>query len=165
MHPNALKESASKFGLTNCDRCGSCAAICPMREVYPDFSRRFSPRSTIARLRLKSAAFKPSLTELLEDAGLWMCLACEACLNVCPQGVEFRDFVAHARELALREGMEERFARCTRCDTPYLPAMVVKALEKYLPEGEPRETLYLCPRCRRRVASRKQQSGTVRYAH
>jgi Fe-S oxidoreductase len=127
-----------------------------MRKIYPGFDSRYAPRITIARLLL-SNALNPALklTDLLEDDGLWMCLTCEACVEVCPQEVQFRDFVEHLREVALELGLHERFARCSRCGKPYLPKVVVEALGKYLPDEESRELLLTCPRCRRRAYSRR----------
>jgi Fe-S oxidoreductase len=156
MRSGTMAEAASRFGLTRCDRCGSCAAVCPMREVYPDFARRFAPRSTIARLRLTDALDGGrEIGALIDDRGLWLCLTCDACLNVCPQGVEFRDFVEHLRKLALESGMSGRFTECSRCGRPYLPKEVVQALGQYLPDDESREMLLTCPKCRRREYSRK----------
>jgi len=149
-----------EFGLTNCDRCGSCAAVCPMREVYPDFARRFAPRSTIARLGLQRALnLNGKLEYLLDEGGLWMCLTCEACANVCPQGVQFKDFVEQLRREALALGMSDRFAACSACGRPYLPKVALEALGAYLPEGDAKELLSTCPGCRRREYSRKIRKG------
>lgn len=155
MRNGSLTDSAAKFGLLHCDRCGSCSAVCPMREFYPDFSRRFAPRSIIARLRLRNAVSPVDLAELLDDKGLWMCLACEACLNVCPQGVEFRDFVEHLRTAAIELGLSDRFAKCDCCNRPYLPREVIEALGRHLPDEESSELLKTCPKCRRRAYGRR----------
>ncbi len=160
MRSGTMAETAIRFGLTRCDRCGSCAAVCPMREVYPDFARRFAPRSTIARLRLADALDGNSeIAALIDDRGLWLCLSCDACINVCPQGVKFRDFVEHLRTLALEAGMSDRFAQCSRCGMPYLPKEVAEALAQFLPDDESREMLLTCPKCRRREYSRKLRSA------
>ena len=163
MRSDTTTGTAARFGLTRCDRCGSCAAVCPMREVYPDFARRFAPRSTIARLRLADALDSSrEIGTYIEDKGLWLCLTCDACINVCPQGVEFRDFVEHLRKMALETGMSDRFAQCSRCDRPYLPKEVVEALGQYLPDDESREMLLVCPKCRRREYSRKLRPPRIR---
>lgn len=163
MRNGTITESAARFGLTRCDRCGSCAAVCPMREVYPDFARRFAPRSTIARLRLADALNgNRELAALIDDRGLWLCLTCDACINVCPQGVEFRDFVEYLRKLALEAGMSDRFVQCAQCGKPYLPREVVEALGRYLPNDESREMLLTCPKCRRREYSRKLRPSRIK---
>lgn len=157
MPENSIKESAEKFGLHQCDRCGTCAAVCPMREVYPDFNRRFAPRSTIARLRIKNALAPSNIEELLEDNGLWMCLACEACLNTCPQGVEFRNFVENIRDTVLKAGKHDKFSSCSCCGKTYLPKLVVEALGRYFSESEERDFLLYCPKCRRRAQGIRQR--------
>jgi Fe-S oxidoreductase len=162
MPENWLKDSTAQHGLHRCDRCGSCVAVCPMREVYPGFARRFAPRTTITRLRLNGVSGgNGELAEALGDEALWMCLACEACLNVCPQGVNYRDFVEDMRRRALEAGMSGLFAECSRCGRPYLPRQVVEALRKYLPGEESRELLTTCPKCRKRVYSMKVKPRTL----
>ena len=156
MRNDLLEKSVSKFGLPSCNRCGSCAAVCPMRVVYPDFDSKYAPRTIIARLMLSSALGRDvQMTDLLDDEGLWMCLTCEACLNVCPEGVKFRDFVEHLREAALEKNLTGRFALCSRCARPYLPKVVVEALGRYLPDEESRELLSTCPKCRSRACGRR----------
>lgn len=156
MRNSTLKECASRFGLPRCYRCGACTAACPMRKIYPDFAPEYAPRTAIARLLLTSALNPATqLTDLLDDNGLWMCLACDACIEICPQEVELRDFVTHLRQLALDMGLRERFAECARCDRPYLPKVAVEALGRYLPEEESRALLTTCPKCRPRAYSQK----------
>lgn len=156
MRNDTLKQSAAQFGLLRCYRCGACTAACPMRKIYPNFALEYAPRTTIARLLL-TGALNPvtQLADLLDEDGLWMCFTCDVCLEVCPQEVEFRDFVEHLRQLALDMGLRERFAECTRCGRPYLPKVAVEALRRYLPDEESRALLTTCPKCRPRAYSQK----------
>jgi len=108
--------------LNACFQCGECTAVCPMRRVS-----KFAPRSIIQEIQAESetmsavegaeaGAVAAETAETVETAGvvgsaeaagtagteskewLWMCLLCGSCLMKCPQGVDFPQFILHARE-------------------------------------------------------------------
>lgn len=108
--------------LNACFQCGECTAVCPMRRVS-----KFAPRSIIQEIQAESrttsavegaeagagAAETAETAETVGRAGvaratgtagaeskewLWMCLLCGSCLMKCPQGVDFPQFILHARE-------------------------------------------------------------------
>jgi len=105
--------------LNACFQCGECTAVCPMRRVS-----KFAPRSIIQEIQAESetmsavegaeaSAVAAETAETVGTAGvagaagtagaeskewLWMCLLCGSCLMKCPQGVDFPQFILHARE-------------------------------------------------------------------
>ncbi|MCU4140542.1 MAG: Fe-S cluster-containing oxidoreductase [Methanophagales archaeon] len=107
--------------LNACFQCGECTAVCPMRRVS-----KFAPRSIIQEIQAESRTDAMRAVEGAEAGAvaagdsrdsrdgrgsrgsrdsraeskewLWMCLLCGSCLMKCPQGVDFPQFILHARE-------------------------------------------------------------------
>jgi L-lactate utilization protein LutB len=130
---------ADQYGLFLCVECGKCVAICPMGEIFDDFSYEASPRGIIEKALLDS--------EILEDNRLWFCLTCDLCSNLCPAGVHFRDFVQAVRVLTLEAGVMKYSTLCHRCGKYLWPRHTVEHLKKIVGEFED-EFLTLCPKCR-----------------
>jgi Fe-S oxidoreductase len=86
--------------------------------------------------------------EKLEHVGIWFCLTCDLCTDLCPAGVRFRDFVEAARRLAIEEGITEHGSFCCKCGAYLWPLHTVQYLKHMLGEAS-EELLTLCPRCRR----------------
>ena len=61
-----------------CVECGKCASACPMTEIFEDFSYEASPRALVEK-----ALFG---FDVLTDVGIWFCLPCEVCPQLCPAG-------------------------------------------------------------------------------
>ena len=74
-------------GLRRCYDCGKCTPVCPVNLG----GRTYSPR-----LLGQAALLDPG--PALQST-LWDCLACGACREACPQGVDFPAFVRDARAL------------------------------------------------------------------
>jgi heterodisulfide reductase subunit C len=130
----------NQYRLSLCVECGKCVAACPMREVFDDFSYQVSPRGVIQRA-LRGG-------EVAELAGMWFCLTCDLCADLCPAGVRFRDFVEAARRLAIEAGVTEHGSFCRDCGTYLWPQHTAEHVKRVLGEAA-EELLTLCPRCRR----------------
>ena len=130
---------ADQYGLFLCVECGKCVAICPMGEIFDDFSYEASPRGIIERALMDS--------EIFEDNRLWFCLTCDLCSNLCPAGVRFRDFVQAVREITIEAGVTKYSAFCRRCGVYMWPRHTVEHLKKNVGENVD-EFLSLCPKCR-----------------
>jgi heterodisulfide reductase subunit D len=72
------------FNIGSCIGCGHCTFACPASH----FERNFSPRGTAESFILHG----------IDDLDLWSCLTCKACMTVCPEGVEFPNFMQTVRE-------------------------------------------------------------------
>ena len=136
---DAIERLANQYGLSFCVQCGKCVAVCPMGEIFDDFSYEVSPRGVIERVLLDS--------EFPEDSRLWFCLTCDLCTNLCPAGVRFRDFVEAARWLTIEAEHTEYGSFCRNCGTYLWPQHTVEYLKQTLGEAA-EELLTLCPRCR-----------------
>ena len=73
-----------KSMLQACYQCSSCTSVCPVRRVS-----KFNPRKIIHNYVFD--------TEVSED-DLTTCLTCGLCLEVCPQEVDFPEFIRLSRE-------------------------------------------------------------------
>ena len=77
-----------------CLECGKCTGRCPISRVNKDYS----PRMTVERALL---GFDK---ELLADKGLWSCMTCNICNDICPSNVDYTGFIKYARADALKTG-------------------------------------------------------------
>lgn len=152
---DVIERLAGQYGLSLCVECGKCVAVCPMGEIFDDFSYEVSPRGIIERALLDlevtedggSTVPALSVAEGLTTSQLWFCLTCDLCTNLCPAGVRFRDFVEATRRLAIGAGDTEYGSFCRNCGAYLWPRHTVEYLKQTLGEAA-EELLTLCPRCR-----------------
>ena len=135
----AIERLVNQYGLFLCVECGKCVAVCPMGEIFDDFSYEVSPRGVVERALLG--------LEMLEHVGVWFCLTCDLCTDLCPAGVHIRDFVEAARRLTVEAGGTEYVSFCHSCGAYLWPQHTVEYLKQALGEAT-EELLTLCPRCR-----------------
>jgi ferredoxin len=135
----AVERLVNQYGLFLCVECGKCVAVCPMGEIFDDFSYEVSPRGIIERALLN--------LEVIEDSRFWFCLTCDLCTDLCPAGVRFRDFVEAIRLMAIESGMREHGLFCRNCGAYLWPWHTVNYLRQKLGEAA-EEFLTLCPKCR-----------------
>jgi heterodisulfide reductase subunit C len=133
-----LEESKAFF----CVDCGKCTAVCPMAEMYPEFSQEMSPRGIIRQALLSD--------NILQNDCLWYCPGCHAGTRICPEGVSCRDLVAGLRKLAMEKYPESQALVCTRCGALVTTRPVLGYIHNHL--GEKQNTIScLCPFCKRQV--------------
>lgn len=76
-------DDSLKSILVACYQCSSCTSICQLRRVS-----KYNPRKII---------HKVILDEPLSEDDLTICLTCGLCLEVCPQQVDFPEFIRLSR--------------------------------------------------------------------
>ncbi len=134
-----IERLVDQYDISLCVECGKCVAVCPMGEMFDDFSYEVSPRGVIESALLG--------LDTLDHVGIWFCLPCGLCTDLCPMGVQFRDFVEALRRLAIDEGIREYGLFCQECGAYICPRHTVEYLSQML--GERAESLLaICPRCR-----------------
>ncbi len=90
-----------------CTKCGRCDEACPARAGgYP-----LSPRDLILDLRLHNdkAQGRPMagvelIGDVIEPETLWACLACGACQEICPVGIEQPQMIVEMRRQLIERG-------------------------------------------------------------
>lgn len=92
-----------------CILCGACVSACSSLEVSPGFlgpaalakAYRFvaDPREGQTRARLQA---------LNREHGMWDCVRCNFCVEVCPKDVKPMEAIIRLRREALREGLTDR---------------------------------------------------------
>ncbi len=133
---------ANKNKLFYCLECGKCTSVCPMAELFEDFSYEVSPRGIVEKTLLEY--------DVVNDPSIWYCVTCDVCTDGCPSGVRLRDFVESLRLLAIEEGVREAGLFCRRCGNYFLPTHTLEYLREMIGEGRvPLDFLNLCHRCRR----------------
>jgi heterodisulfide reductase subunit C len=130
-------------GVCGCVECGRCVAVCPMADMYVNFSIAMSPRGVIKKAMVDES--------LVEDKNIWYCTECNAGTDVCPQGVSCRDLIHGLREIAMEREVTEDVKYCKVCNEPFIAVPVEDFVFARL-QAEPAnviKVLELCPSCRR----------------
>ncbi len=140
-----IAEAKRSSGAYGCVECGKCVAVCPMAEMYTNFSIEMSPRGII----------KKTLTgnDIILDENIWYCTECNAGTDVCPQGVSCRDLIRYLKEIAIEKYAVKDIKYCTRCGKQFLSIPVKNFVFGRLKEEPPNvlNILELCPSCRREM--------------
>ncbi len=74
-----------------CMKCGKCSASCP---AYG--SMTYHPHQFVAMVE------RGEIEPLMDDASVYRCLTCYACVERCPRGVEPAKLIEAVRLLAVR---------------------------------------------------------------
>lgn len=82
--------------LYRCYSCGTCASICLVRRVDPEFN----PRRTLEMVMLDMRE------RVLSSPTVWLCSACDLCYSRCPQEIHISELMQAIRNIAIREGHE-----------------------------------------------------------
>jgi len=77
-----------------CFQCGTCTADCPVAR----FSDTYRPRKV---LRMTQLGLK---SKVLSSDVIWLCAACFACVDHCPQNVDIASVLRALRNLAVEGG-------------------------------------------------------------
>lgn len=88
--------------LDACTTCGRCHDVCPARTG----GMPLSPRDVILDLRDAAAAGHdgPLVPDVLAAPALWSCMQCNACVEVCPVGIEQLPIINLSRRALLERG-------------------------------------------------------------
>ena len=91
-----------------CIMCGACVAACASHEV----SKGFLGPAALAKVdrfledpREPEAAKRLRLKELDDPDGMWDCVRCNMCVQVCPKDVKPMEAIVRLRRAALERGM------------------------------------------------------------
>ncbi|MEA3189796.1 MAG: hypothetical protein QOD77_378 [Thermoplasmata archaeon] len=126
-----------RLSLDACTNCGRCEAQCPATAA----GRPLSPRKLIQDLKVEmwddwragkgNAGHKPrKLTEsdgvgaAIQEATLWSCTTCRACVTACPVDIEHVDLIAEMRralvmDSKLDEHQQKLLVNITNAGNPY----------------------------------------------
>jgi heterodisulfide reductase subunit C len=91
----AFRMAAKNAETSGCYTCGGCSSVCPVAGERGAFDPRFLFR--MVNLGLEE--------DLLSSPGIWLCVQCGRCTEVCGQGVDGCRMIASLRELAVRQAV------------------------------------------------------------
>lgn len=80
--------------IKKCFACGTCAAGCPVTNIYEEYNSRTLIRQILLGMR----------EEVLKSPVIWYCMMCYRCHSRCPQEVNFPDIMRALRYLAVKYG-------------------------------------------------------------
>ncbi len=107
--PLALRPGAYDFhNVDGCIMCGACVAACTTHEVSPTFlgpAALAKADRFIADPRESQEAKRARLAALEQDDGIWDCVRCNYCVQVCPKDVRPMDAIIRLRRAALDAGL------------------------------------------------------------
>ena len=130
-------------GVYRCVECGKCVAVCPMADMYVNFSIAMSPRGIIKKAIVGE--------NVVGDENIWYCTECNAGTDLCPQGVSCRDLIHGLREIAMDDMIPANMKQCIVCHKPFVAVPVEHFVFARLSAEAPNviRVLELCPSCRR----------------
>ena len=79
--------------LTHCFTCGTCTAICPVSNTFPEYDPRKIIHMIILGLK----------DRVLSSENIWRCSHCETCKFSCPQGVQLSEIMDALQHMAVRD--------------------------------------------------------------
>jgi Fe-S oxidoreductase/nitrate reductase gamma subunit len=88
--------------LDACTECGRCHEACPANATgYP-----LSPRDVVLELQQRSHRGEGKVIggDGVSEETLWSCMQCNACVEICPVGIEQAPIINQLRRRALEEG-------------------------------------------------------------
>ena len=143
MQREEIENIKKTSGVYSCVECGRCVAVCPMAEMYANFSIAMSPRGVIKKALVGE--------DLIGDVNIWYCTECNAGTDVCPQGVSCRDLIHGLRKIAMEEATTDKGKYCAHCNAPFVAVPVEDFVFARLWAEAPNviKVLELCPSCRR----------------
>jgi len=102
--------------LKSCYQCGLCTAACPWNLVRSFLTRRLIHESQIGLVEL-------------ENEDIWLCATCNACVSMCPRGVQIIDIMRALRRIGTEWGVTPKSLHTVLTN--------IQAVGN--PQGEPRE--------------------------
>lgn len=145
-----INKVLEQSGAMLCVDCGKCVAVCPMAEMYEDFSMDISPRGIIQKALSQDFTPGDILGDILGDAGLWRCIGCDAGTRICPEGVSCRDLVKGLQTLSMEKRVDQNILLCTRCGLGVTSLPIAYYIQQQV-NGKKLDYLSLCPACRQQV--------------
>jgi heterodisulfide reductase subunit C len=81
-------------GLNACFACGTCAAGCPVHEIFAEYNPQ--KLAKMVKLGMKK--------EVLSSPYIWYCVTCHNCEQRCPQNVKFFNVLNVLKNMAAEVG-------------------------------------------------------------
>lgn len=105
----ALKDLHEKLhNADGCIMCGACLSACTSYEVSPGF---LGPAALAKAYRFQAdardQAHVPRLEALQEPNGIWDCVRCVYCVQVCPKDVRPMEQIVRLRRLSIEAGFDK----------------------------------------------------------
>ncbi len=88
---------------TDCILCGSCFAVCPVKNLDENYAGPFQFARLARFSEDKRDAIKDERAKLAFSLNVWNCLRCERCTDVCPKHVPITHGIAVLRSKTINE--------------------------------------------------------------
>ncbi|HAI70131.1 MAG TPA: succinate dehydrogenase/fumarate reductase iron-sulfur subunit [Gammaproteobacteria bacterium] len=101
------KEMAEFNYITDCILCSACFSACSTVKVDDNYA---GPLTIAKAYRFSVDArdsFRGMRIQAAMDQGLWSCVQCRKCINVCPKDTRPADSIRHMRRIAIDDGIHD----------------------------------------------------------
>ena len=136
--------------LNLCIECGKCSSVCPMKDIFSEYSYNISPRGIINTFLFNFIIL--SEKDILKKEFIWYCMTCTVCKNQCPAEVDFPGFISALRKLLLEKNIKKHMVECERCEDRFISVFQFLYVEKSIEEDN---LARVCPKCKRKLLSQK----------
>jgi succinate dehydrogenase / fumarate reductase iron-sulfur subunit len=96
------------YNVDACILCGACVSACNSLDVSPGF---LGPAALAKAYRFvadpREGERRERLERLTREDGIWDCVRCNFCVEVCPKDVQPMEAIIRLRREAIREGLTE----------------------------------------------------------
>lgn len=106
--PQSPAQFGTVFEVATCIMCSSCTSDCTVLEADEEF---LAPAALAKAFRFagdsRDAAEMDRLIELVKEKGIWDCVRCYECTEVCPKDVKPAEHIIKMRGMALDKKLED----------------------------------------------------------
>lgn len=103
----STEDEQSTIEQSNCILCGSCYSACPALDENEAFLGPFALTRVLRYVNDKREEDSKMMMETIQDDGIWDCVLCSACTDVCPQYIDPKEDITHLIKMSLQLGYQD----------------------------------------------------------
>ncbi len=105
-HIQTAKNESKTMLQSSCILCYSCYSACPALDENEEFLGPFALTRVYRYLQSNSSESKTEILEHIQQDGIWDCVLCSACTDVCPKHIDPKDDIDKLAKMSLEAGYQ-----------------------------------------------------------